>query len=36
VNLDDYVNQNVTVVGYKIHGYPVDSGPYYIEVEEIK
>ena len=36
VNLDDYVNQNVTVVGYKIDGYPVDGGPDYIEVEEIK
>ena len=36
VNLDDYVNQNVTVVGCKIDGYPVDGGPDYIEVEEIK
>jgi hypothetical protein len=36
VNLDDYVNQNVTVVGYKIDGYPVDGGPDYIEVQEIK
>ena len=36
VTLDDYVNQNVTVVGYKIDGYPVDGGPDYIEVEEIK
>ena len=36
INLDDYVNQNVTIVGYKIDGYPVDGGPDYIEVEEIK
>jgi len=36
VNLDNYVNQDVTVVGYKIHGYPVDGGPDYIEVERIK
>jgi hypothetical protein len=36
VNLDDHINQNITVVGYKIDGYPVDGGPDYIEVEEIK
>ena len=36
VSLDDYVNQNVTIVGYKVNEYPVDGGPYYIEVEKIK
>lgn len=36
ITLDDYINQNVTVIGYKIDGYPVDGGPDYIEVEEIK
>lgn len=36
VNLDDYINQNVTVVGCKVDGYPVDGGPDYIEVEEVK
>lgn len=36
ITLDDYINQNVTVIGYKIDGYPVDGGPAYIEVEEIK
>jgi len=36
VNLDSYINQNVTVIGYKIEGYPVDSGPDYVEVERIK
>ena len=36
IALDDYINQNVTIVGYKIDGYPVDGGPDYIEVEEIK
>ena len=36
VTLDDYINQNVTVVGHKINGYPVDGGPDYIEVKEIK
>lgn len=36
IALDNYINQNVTVIGYKIDGYPVDGGPDYIEVEEIK
>tara|TARA_B100001059_G_C17309310_1_gene321210 strand:+ start:137 stop:385 length:249 start_codon:yes stop_codon:yes gene_type:complete len=36
ITLDDYINQNVTVIGHKIDGYPVDGGPDYIEVEEIK
>lgn len=36
VNLDDYVNQNVTVTGYKIEGYPIDGGPDFIEVETIQ
>ena len=36
VTLDDYINQYVTVVGHKINGYPVDGGPDYIEVDEIK
>ena len=36
ITLDDYINQNVTVVGHKIDGYPVDGGPDYIEVEKIK
>ncbi len=35
VTLDNYVDQKVTVVGYKIDGYPVDGGPDYIEVESI-
>ena len=36
VNLDDYINRNVKVVGHKIDGYPVDGGPEYIDVQEIK
>lgn len=36
INLDDYINQKITVVGHKIGGYPVDGGPHYIEVEKIK
>ena len=33
--LDNYINYNVTIVGYKIDGYPVDGGPDYIEVTDI-
>ena len=33
--LDNYINYNVTIVGYKIYGYPVDGGPDYIEVTDI-
>lgn len=36
VTLDNYVNQEITVVGYKIDGYPIDGGPDYIEVESVK
>tara|TARA_B100000795_G_C22438197_1_gene300825 strand:- start:195 stop:476 length:282 start_codon:yes stop_codon:yes gene_type:complete len=36
LDLDNYIGQTVTVVGYLVKGYPVDGGPDYIEVEEIK
>lgn len=36
IELDDYIGQTVTIVGYKIDGYPVENGPDYIEVEEVK
>ncbi|MDA7501802.1 hypothetical protein N8482_00845 [Chitinophagales bacterium] len=36
IDLDEYVGQIVTVVGHEIEGYPVDGGPDYIEVEEVK
>ena len=36
LDLDNYMGQVVTVVGYLVEGYPVDGGPDYIEVEEIK
>ena len=35
-NLDDYINKNVTILGTKIEGYPVENGPEYLAVEEIK
>ena len=34
--LDDYVNQNVTIIGRKIEGYPLSGGPEYLEVTHIK
>ena len=36
VNLDDYVDMEVTVSGHKIEGYPISGGPDYIEVESVK
>jgi len=36
VSLDDFVGQSVTVVGTKIAGYPVDGGPEYLDVTEVK
>ena len=35
VILDDFINRNVTITGYKIDGYPVDGGPVYIEVTDL-
>ena len=35
VSLDDFINRNVTITGYKIDGYPVDGGPAYIEVTDL-
>lgn len=35
VNLDDYVDQEVTIVGKKIEGYPVDGGPEYLLVLKV-
>lgn len=34
--LDDYIDQQATIVGKKIEGYPVDGGPDFLEVELIK
>ncbi len=36
IDLDKYIGQTLTVVGHLINGYPVDGGPDYLEVEEIK
>ena len=36
INLDNYIDENVSIIGEKIDGYPVDGGPDYIEVKKIK
>ena len=35
VILEDFINRDVTIIGYKIDGYPLDGGPVYIEVTDI-
>lgn len=36
VPLNDHVGAEVTVVGYKVDGYPVDGGPEFLEVVAIE
>ncbi len=36
VTLNDYLNEEVTVKAQKISGYPVDGGPEYLQILEIK
>lgn len=36
VNLDNYLGETVTVIAEKISGYPVDGGPEYLMVLEVK
>lgn len=36
VNLDDYLNEEVTIVAQKIEGYPLSGGPDYMLVLEVK
>lgn len=36
VDLDKYVDQEVSIVAEKISGYPVDGGPEYLLVLEVK
>lgn len=35
VNLDNYIDKEVTIVAKKIEGYPVDGGPDYLLVLEV-
>lgn len=34
--LDDYVNQTITITGETISGYPLNGGPYFLNVIEVK
>ncbi len=36
IKLDDFVNQQVKIIGNTINGYPVDGGPIYLEVLSIQ
>lgn len=36
VNLDDYIDEEVTIVAEKIEGYPLSGGPVYLKVLEVK
>lgn len=36
INLDDYLEKEVTIKAEKIEGYPVDGGPDYLRVLEVK
>jgi hypothetical protein len=36
IDLNKYVNRKVTVKGYLVNGYPVDSGPNYLNVKFIE
>lgn len=36
VDLDEYVDQTASIIAEKISGYPVDGGPEYLMVLEIK
>ena len=36
INLDDFINENATIKGNKIEGYPVDGGPEYIDVVSVE
>ena len=35
VNLDSYVNKEVSLKGVKVQGYPVENGPDFIDVQEV-
>lgn len=36
IDLDQYIDQEVTISAEKIEGYPVDGGPDYLRVLEVK
>ncbi len=36
IDLNDYLNQEVTVTAEKVEGYPVDGGPEYIKILSVE
>lgn len=36
LDLNRYLKQNVTIIGEKIAGYPIENGPEYLEVLKVK
>ena len=36
INLDDYLNNKVSIIAKKIAGYPVENGPDFLEVIKVK
>lgn len=36
VNLDEYLNEEITIIAKKLEGYPVDGGPDFLLVQEVK
>jgi hypothetical protein len=36
IDLNKYLKQNVTIIGDRIAGYPIENGPDYIEVTSVK
>jgi hypothetical protein len=36
INLDKYIGQTVTAIGQLIEGYPIEGGPEFLEIHEIK
>lgn len=36
VNLDQYIDKKVEIKGNKVKGYPVDGGPEYLDVSDVK
>jgi hypothetical protein len=36
IDLDNYLDRNVSIIGEKIAGYPIEGGPDYLEVVKIK
>ncbi len=36
IDLDNYIGQTVTIIGQLIEGYPIEGGPEFLEVVDIK